>query len=35
VVLLFDVWNPYLTDVECAGITELVRTIGDLKGDQL
>jgi tetratricopeptide (TPR) repeat protein len=35
VILLFDVWNPYLSEVEQVAITELVAAIGDLKGDQL
>lgn len=35
VILLFDVWNPYLTEVEQVAITELVATIGELKGDEL
>lgn len=35
VILLFDVWNPYLTEVEQVAITEMVAAIGDLKGDDL
>ncbi|KGM57427.1 hypothetical protein N799_08300 [Lysobacter arseniciresistens ZS79] len=35
VVLLFDVWNPHLTEVEREAVTELVVAIGELKGDQL
>lgn len=35
VILLFDVWNPHLTEVEQVAITELVATIGELKGDEL
>lgn len=35
VVLLFDVWNPHLTEPEREAITELVVAIGELKGDQL
>jgi len=29
VVLLFDVWNPYLTPVECEALTVLIGGIGD------
>lgn len=29
VVLIFDSWNPDLTEAECAAITELVEAIGD------
>ncbi len=35
VILLFDVWNPYMTEVEQVAITELVAAIGELKGDEL
>ncbi|MGH8084087.1 MAG: aspartyl/asparaginyl beta-hydroxylase domain-containing protein [Lysobacter sp.] len=35
VILLFDVWNPYLTEAERIAITELVAAIGDLSADQL
>lgn len=35
VVLLFDVWNPHLTEVEREAVTELVVAIGELKGEQL
>lgn len=31
VVLIFDLWNPYLTDVERSAITDLVPAIGDLR----
>ena len=31
VVLIFDVWNPYLTDAERAAITDLVAEIGDFR----
>lgn len=31
VVLLFDVWNPHLTEVERLAISELVVAIGDLQ----
>ena len=29
VVLLLDVWNPYLTDIECEALTHLISGIGD------
>lgn len=29
VVMLLDAWNPYLTEVECAAITDLIGAIGD------
>jgi len=31
VVLIFDTWNPYLTEVERAAITDLVAAIGDFR----
>ena len=31
VVLLFDIWNPYLTEAERAAVTDLVGAIGDLR----
>jgi aspartate beta-hydroxylase len=31
VVLIFDLWNPHLTDVERAAIAELVPAIGDFR----
>lgn len=31
VVLIFDVWNPHLTQVERAAITDLVPAIGDFR----
>jgi aspartate beta-hydroxylase len=31
VVLIFDVWNPYLTDIERAAVTDLIGAIGDLR----
>ena len=31
VVLIFDVWNPHLTDAERAAITDLVGEIGDFR----
>jgi aspartate beta-hydroxylase len=31
VVLIFDVWNPYLTEPERAAIADLVPAIGDLR----
>ena len=35
VILLFDVWNPHLTEVERIAVTELVAAIGDLSADKL
>ena len=29
VILLMDIWNPYLTEAECLAITEIVEGIGD------
>lgn len=29
VVMLLDAWNPYLTAIECAALTELIGAIGD------
>lgn len=31
VVLIFDVWNPWLTEVERLAIADIVATIGDLR----
>jgi aspartate beta-hydroxylase len=31
VVLIFDLWNPYLTEAERAAITDLVPAIGDFR----
>jgi aspartate beta-hydroxylase len=31
VVLIFDLWNPYLTEAERSAITDLVPAIGDLR----
>lgn len=31
VVLILDVWNPYLTEVERAAVTDLVAVIGDFR----
>jgi aspartate beta-hydroxylase len=31
VVLIFDLWNPYLTEAERAAVTDLVPAIGDLR----
>ncbi|MDB6092146.1 MAG: aspartyl beta-hydroxylase [Gammaproteobacteria bacterium] len=31
VVLIFDVWNPYLSDAERAAVTDLVAAIGDFR----
>lgn len=35
VILLFDVWNPHLTDVEQAAVTAIVEAIGDLHSDHV
>ena len=31
VVLIFDIWNPYLTEVERAAMSDLVPAIGDFR----
>ncbi len=31
VVLIFDLWNPYLTEAEQAAVTEIVETVGDFR----
>ena len=31
VVLIFDIWNPYLTEAECAAISDLIPAIGDFR----
>jgi aspartate beta-hydroxylase len=31
VVMIFDTWNPYLTDAERAAVTDLVTAIGDFR----
>jgi aspartate beta-hydroxylase len=31
VVLIFDVWNPYLTEAERAACKDLIEAIGDLR----
>jgi aspartate beta-hydroxylase len=31
VVLIFDVWNPYLTEAERAALTEIVASLGDFR----
>jgi aspartate beta-hydroxylase len=31
VVLIFDTWNPYLSEAECAAVTDLVTSIGDFR----
>jgi aspartate beta-hydroxylase len=31
VVLIFDIWNPYLSAVERAAVTDLIGAIGDLR----
>jgi aspartate beta-hydroxylase len=31
VVLIFDIWNPYLTEVECAAMSELIVDIGEFR----
>ena len=33
VVLIFDIWNPYLTEVERAAIADLIVAIGDFRHD--
>lgn len=35
VVLLFDVWNPHLTDVERDAVSQLVTAIAELNGAQV
>ena len=31
VVLIFDIWNPYLTETERAAVTDVIGVIGDLR----
>jgi aspartate beta-hydroxylase len=31
VVLIFDLWNPFLTDIERAALAELIASIGDFR----
>ena len=31
VVLIFDLWNPYLTDAERAAVCDIVETVGDFR----
>ncbi len=31
VVLIFDLWNPYLTESEQAAVTDVVAAVGDLR----
>ena len=31
VVLIFDLWNPYLTEAERAAVTDVVEAIGDFR----
>jgi len=31
VVLIFDVWNPHLTEVECAALADVITAIGDFR----
>jgi aspartate beta-hydroxylase len=31
VVLIFDLWNPHLTDAEQAAVSEIVETVGDFR----
>ncbi len=31
VVLIFDLWNPYLTDAEQAAIKDIVETVGEFR----
>jgi aspartate beta-hydroxylase len=33
VVLIFDLWNPYMTEAERAAIAEIVAAVGDLRLD--
>lgn len=33
VILLFDVWNPYMTDAERMAISDLVVRVGELNGE--
>lgn len=35
VILLFDIWNPHLTEIERIALTELVPAIGNLTGEQI
>ena len=35
VILLFDVWNPYLTDAERTALAELVPAIGELTAEAI
>jgi aspartate beta-hydroxylase len=30
-VLIFDTWNPYLSEPERAAVTDLVTSIGDFR----
>ena len=32
VVLIFDLWNPHLTEIECIAVARLVEAIGELRG---
>jgi len=31
VVLIFDIWNPHLTDVECAALADVIAAIGEFR----
>jgi len=31
VVLIFDLWNPFLTEVECLALADIVVAIGGLR----
>jgi hypothetical protein len=31
VVLIFDLWNPYLAEAEQAGVGDIVEAIGDFR----
>jgi len=31
VVLIADIWNPFLSEVECAAVRDIITTIGDLR----
>ena len=31
VVLIFDIWNPYLTELECAAVTDITSALGEMQ----
>ena len=31
VVLIFDIWNPFLTEVEQLALTQLIESVGDFR----